>query len=127
MENPLGIDIANPVLSWVCDGGVKQNAYQIIAKCGSETVWNSGKTESSNQSVRYGGNPAKPKERVHWSVKLWDETNAGGEIASSWFEMGLDAWKAKWIDPELPHEEAERQPASYLMICTQFSGHVQKE
>lgn len=114
MENPLGIDIANPVLSWVCDGGVKQKAYQLIAKCGGEIVWNSGKVESSNQSVRYGGSPAKARERIYWSVKLWDENDAGGEIESAWFEMGLDSWNAKWIDPELPHETDERQPASYL-------------
>ena len=25
-----------------------------------------------------------------------------------------ERWQAKWIDPELPHEEKERQPASVL-------------
>ena len=25
-----------------------------------------------------------------------------------------DRWEAKWIDPELPHDEKERQPASVL-------------
>ena len=68
ITNPLGIDIANPVLSWVCDRGIKQTAYQIVAKCNDKTVWNSGKVESSAQSVRYGGSPAKAKERIHWSV-----------------------------------------------------------
>ena len=114
MENPLGIDVGNPLLSWVCSGGVKQTAFQIIAKCNGEIIWNSGKVESSNQSVRYGGSPAKDRERIYWSVKLWDENDAGGEIESAWFEMGLDSWSAKWIDPELPHETDERQPASYL-------------
>lgn len=114
MTNPLGIGIANPMLSWVCEGGVKQTAYQIVAKCDGETIWNSGKVESSCQSVRYGGSPAKAKEQIYWSVKLWDENSEGGEIESARFEIGLDTWKAKWIDPELPHEEAERQPASYL-------------
>ena len=114
MENPLGIDVGCPTLSWVCDGGVKQTAYQIIAKCGGEIVWNSGKVESSDQSVRYGGSPAKARDRIYWSVKLWDENGEGGEIESAWFEMGLDSWNAKWIDPELPHETETRQPASYL-------------
>ena len=26
-------------------------------------------------------------------------------------------WLAKWIDPELPHDETKRQPASYLRRC----------
>ena len=39
MTNPLGIGIANPMLSWVCEGGVKQTAYQIGAKCDGETIW----------------------------------------------------------------------------------------
>lgn len=43
MENPLGIDVGNPLLSWVCSGGVKQTAFQIIAKCNGEIIWNSGK------------------------------------------------------------------------------------
>lgn len=114
MINPLSIGIVNPMLSWICDGGVKQTAYQIIAKCGGEIVWNSGKVESSAMCVRYGGASAKAKERIYWSVKLWDENGVGDEIESAWFEMGLDSWKAKWIDPELPHETEERQPASYF-------------
>ena len=28
-----------------------------------------------------------------------------------------EKWMAKWIDPELPHDEAKRQPASYLRRC----------
>ena len=27
------------------------------------------------------------------------------------------AWQARWIDPELPHEKTERQPASVLRRC----------
>jgi alpha-L-rhamnosidase len=114
MVNPLGIGIGNPVLSWTCEGGVKQTAYQIIAKCGGQIVWNSEKVESSQMSVRWGAAPAKAKERIYWSIKLWDENDEGGEIESAWFEMGVDRWQAKWIDPELPHEEIERQPASVL-------------
>ena len=31
MVNPLGIDVRHPDLSWICDGGVRQSAYRIIA------------------------------------------------------------------------------------------------
>ena len=44
--NPLGIDVKNPLLSWNCEGGVKQTAYRIVAKNGDAVAWDSGKVES---------------------------------------------------------------------------------
>lgn len=116
MANPMGIGIPNPILSWVCEGGVTQTAYQIVAKSGGAIVWDSGKIESSQMSVRYGGSPAKAREQIEWSVTLWDENGENGEETSASFEMGLTdgSWKAIWIDPELPHEETQRQPSSVL-------------
>lgn len=116
MVNPIGLQTINPTLSWVCDGGITQTAYQIIAKSGDAIVWNSGKVASSQMAVPYGGSAAKAREKIDWSVKLWDENDADGEIETASFEMGLidGSWKARWIDPELPHEEAQRQPSSVL-------------
>ncbi len=37
LQNPIGIDIRHPRLQWICEGGVKQTAYQI----GTEK-WDSG-------------------------------------------------------------------------------------
>ena len=48
LRNPLGIDIVQPRFSWNCEGGVKQTSYQIITKVNDETVWDSGKVESSS-------------------------------------------------------------------------------
>lgn len=116
MVNPIGLQTINPTLSWVCDGGITQTAYQIIAKSGDAIVWNSGKVASSQMAVPYGGSAAKAREKIDWSVKLWDENDADGEMETASFEMGLidGNWKAIWIDPELPHEEAQRQPSSVL-------------
>ena len=116
MVNPIGLQTINPTLSWVCDGGITQTAYQIIAKSGDAIVWNSGKVASSQMAVPYGGSAAKEREKIDWSVKLWDENDADGEMETASFEMGLidGSWKARWIDPELPHEEAQRQPSSVL-------------
>ena len=116
MVNPIGLQTINPTLSWVCDGGITQTAYQIIAKSGDAIVWNSGKVASSQMAVPYGGSAAKAREKIDWSVKLWDENDADGEMETASFEMGLidGNWKARWIDPELPHEEAQRQPSSVL-------------
>ena len=116
MENPLGISIQNPVLSWVCEGGITQSAYQIVAKFGEEILWDSGKVESSQMAACYGGSALQPRQHITWSVTLWDEQHQIGETETACFEMGITdgSWKASWIDPELPHEKAERQPASVL-------------
>ena len=79
LRNPLGIDITTPRLYWNCEGGSKQTAYQIIAKVNGKTVWNSGKVESSSMThIPYAGRTLNSRERVHWSVKLWDENGMGG-------------------------------------------------
>ena len=66
LQNPLGLDISCPKFYWQCEGGIKQTAYQIIAKAGEETVWNSGKVESSTMThISYAGRPLKSRERVH--------------------------------------------------------------
>ena len=114
LRNPIGIDIVQPRFSWNCEGGVKQTTYQIIAKVNGETVWNSGKVESSSMThIPYGGRELKSRERVNWSVKLWDENREGGEISHSFFEMGLlDAtdWKAKWVTGNYKVKKSERYP-----------------
>ena len=116
MVNPLGLQTANPTLSWNCADGITQTAYQIIAKSKNRIVWDSGKVASSQMSVEYGGSAAGARERIDWSVTLWDENGEPGQPESAWFEMGLmdGSWEAKWIDPELPHEEKPGQPASVL-------------
>lgn len=101
LKDPIGIDIARPRLFWNCDGGKKQTAYQIIAKCDGRQVWDTGKVMSSRMThILYEGEPLQSRQRVYWSVKLWDENGEGGEISTAFFEMGLlekTDWKAKWI------------------------------
>ena len=115
LRNPLGLDIVKPRLSWNCEGGRKQTAYQIIAKVNGETVWNSGKIESASMiHIPYGGRDLKSRERVNWSVKLWDENGEGGEISHSFFELGLleaSDWKARWITGNYKAKKSERCPA----------------
>ena len=114
LQKPLGIDIPVPRLYWNCEGGVRQTAYQIIAQVNGETVWNSGKVESSSMThIPYGGPELHSRERVDWSVKLWDENGEGSEISHSFFEMGLldtSDWKAKWITGNYKVKRKERYP-----------------
>lgn len=128
LRDPLGIDITAPRLYWNCKGGIKQTAYQIIAKIGNETVWNSGKVVSASMThIPYGGPELHSRERVCWSVKLWDENGEGGQISHSFFEMGLlDAadWKAQWITGNYRVKKSERYPADCFRKKIAVTGTV---
>ena len=114
LRNPIGIDILEPRFSWNCETGQKQTAYQIVAKVNGETIWNSGKVKTSSMThIPYEGRALKSRERVNWSVKLWDENGESGEISHSFFELGLLAdsdWKAKWISGNYRVKKCARYP-----------------
>lgn len=125
MVNPLGIDVRHPDLSWICDGGVRQSAYRIIAeelsgKKGAENrkvIWDSGKISSSAMQVRFP-EELESRQRIGWKVELWDEKEqTEGWSEEAFFEMALldrTEWKAQWIDPEEERLSEPYQPASYL-------------
>ena len=114
LVNPIGIDIVAPRLYWNAEGGTKQTAYQIIAKSGGKIIWNTGKVASSRMThILYEGQPMHSREKVYWSVKLWDENGEGGEISTGSFEMGLlenTDWEAKWIAGNYKVKKSERYP-----------------
>ena len=119
LENPLGIDVRKPVLTWSDSDGVAQTAYQIIAFSNDEEVWNTGKVISNAMQAVYDG-PADSRHRVEWKVRLWDETGKSGDWSEpAWFEYAfLDncEWIAKWINPEIEaFDQEQNQPASYLV------------
>ena len=114
LTEPLGLGIAAPQFSWNCEGGIKQTAYQIIAKRKNELVWDSGKVASSAMThVAYAGSPLHSREHITWTVTLWDENGVPGEPASSWFELGLlhpSDWTAKWISGNYKPNKKQRYP-----------------
>lgn len=118
LENPIGLGISKPRFYWQCEGGIKQTAYQIIAKANGETVWNSGKVESPSMThIPYAGRELKSRERIYWSVKLWDENGVGGEISSAWFELGLlenTDWTAQWICGDYKPNPKHRYPVDHF-------------
>ena len=84
---------------WNCEGGKKQIAYRIVATSDGKTVWDSGKVLSSSMRAEYPKAPLS-RQRVEWTVTLWDENDKEGESATAFFEYGLLSpadWKAKWI------------------------------
>lgn len=103
MYAPLGIDVQHPVLSWCCEGGIHQSAFQIIAGRGAEILWDSGVRKSAQMNCRYEL-PLHSRERISWKVRLWDENNEPGPWSEeAVFELGITdhaEGNAKWINPE---------------------------
>ncbi len=117
LKNPLGIDSTMPYISWNCEGGKKQTAYELRAVCGGEAFWNTGKVQSGEMHLRMGAE-AKSRQRISYQIRLWDETDSAGPWSEeAFYEMGLLAesdWSAGWINPEPVCDPQLHKPASYL-------------
>jgi alpha-L-rhamnosidase len=111
-ENPLGIDVRKPRLSWVLKSnrrGSKQTAYQIIVSRredkqspGEGDLWDSGKVAADDLTqVIYEGLAMQSRIRCHWRVRVWDEQDLPSDwSAPAHWEMGLlepEDWEAQWI------------------------------
>jgi len=111
---PLGLGTPEPEFMWQCLGGVKQTAYRITASVGGETVWDTGKVLSSQMThIPYKGRHLTSRDRVEWSVRLWDENDMPGECSGSVFELGLllpEDWQAKWISGSYRVNKKQRYP-----------------
>ncbi|WP_312333413.1 alpha-L-rhamnosidase [Sphingobacterium sp.] len=110
LVNPLGIDAANPRLSWRLDdqrNGALQSAYQLFVGQDSlaliqetDGVWDSGKQLSSAMLVPYNGASLTPRTKYFWKVKVWDKEGLSTSSAIASFEtgmMGRDIWEGRWI------------------------------
>ena len=83
IENPLGIDIQNPVLGWKLQSDERsqyQTAFEIMVatsendlKQEKSLVWKSGKKISSqNNNVGYAGKKLQSFTRYYWKVRVYD-------------------------------------------------------
>jgi alpha-L-rhamnosidase len=112
LKNPLGIGTAIPRLSWELKPlmrGASQSAWRIVAAStqedilsGSYDLWDSGRTESSqNIHIEYPGKPLASGRIVWWRVMAWGaEGIATGWSAPACFEIGLLSdrdWHGEWI------------------------------
>ena len=114
LTEPLGLGNSKPRFYWNAEGGVTQTAYQIVCKRNGETVWDSGKVDSSSMShITYSGSCLQSRDIVIWAVRLWDENGEPGEVSESCFELGLleqTDWTAKWISGNYKPEPRRRYP-----------------
>lgn len=111
--DPIGIDITQPRLFWNVTGANKQTAYSITAQSEGRVIWQSGKIPSSRMRAEYAGPALQSRQRVEWSITLWDENDQPGPQSSAFFEMGLlhpSDWSAKWITADLRINKKLRYP-----------------
>ena len=112
LTSPLGIDRAEPRLSWVIplgERGLVQSAYQVLVADSSEalaadrgSLWSPGKVQSSqSQWVPYAGKPLAKGARCWWKVRVWDQNGASSPWSKpAFFSVGpLSAadWRGEWI------------------------------
>ena len=116
LTNPLGTAFRNPRLTWNCQGGIRQTAYQIVTD-----TWDSGRVETSSMHAEYPL-PLHDRERVTWRVRLWDETGTPGDWSEAFFEQGITSWQAKWITGNY-HVRPERR---YPVDCFRKTFSVEK-
>jgi alpha-L-rhamnosidase len=112
LDNPLGIDVSNPRLSWVLgssERGQVQTAFQVLVASDRKNLdrnigdlWDSGKVSSDQSTlVPYAGKPLKSGMACFWKARAWDKNGTPSPYSTSAFwSMGLlspSDWKGKWI------------------------------
>ncbi len=125
LHNPLGIDAAQPRLSWILPldkPGQRQTAYQVLVGSredllaeGKADLWDSGKVASDQSSlVVYAGKPLASKMRCFWKVQVWDKDGQAWPWSETAFwTMGLLApedWKGQWIGADWMKDNAGPLP-----------------
>lgn len=113
MREPLGIGDTSPVFSWNAEGGIRQTAYILKAERDGQIIFDTGKVVSGAMRARYAGKPLKSRDRIAWTVRLFDENGLEGEESSSGFEMGLlspSDWEASWIKGDYRADGKKRYP-----------------
>jgi alpha-L-rhamnosidase len=131
--NPLGVDVAQPRLSWQLQSsrtGTMQAAYQMRASPtpalagGQADVWCSDEVATDrSQLLPWPGPTLQPQQRVYWQVRVQDDQGLwSGWSPVAFFETGLLGasqadWAkagAEWIGAPTPTDPAVEQPVTYL-------------
>lgn len=79
--------------------------------------------------ILYEGRPLRSRERLVWTVILWDENDLPGESSESFFEMGLlepGDWKASWIAGDVVLKKHKRYPADCFCKTFHLSKNVKR-
>lgn len=127
--NPIGIDTDAPRLFWNVKGAKNQTAYQVTARSAEKMIWDSGKVSSASMRLQYAGPALQSRQRVDWTVTLWDEDDKPGEATSAFWEMGLlqpSDWTAKWITADLKINKKVRYPVDCFKKIFKVNKEVKR-
>lgn len=111
MENPLGIDVSQPRLSWRIESdqqNVMQTAYHILVASSPELLaqdkgdcWDSGKVDTdASQWNLYQGIKLKRNAPYYWKVKVYTNKGESNWSSPASWSMGLlneADWQGQWI------------------------------
>ena len=89
------------VLSWAAVSDLedsRQSAYQAVLKKGESVLYDSGWTETDEQSVSIGV-PLPKGEEIEWTLRIRDNHGNTSEEARAAFFIGDIRWTADWIAP----------------------------
>lgn len=111
--NPLGVETANPSLSWQLKSDARnqmQTAYRILVSDtegglakNEGTIWDSGKQISDKSiQVEYKGKTLKSAQKYYWKIMVWDAKGKTSDWSTiAFWQMGLlkeaDWGGAAWI------------------------------
>ncbi len=134
LENPLGLDLLAPHLSWQSDSAERnwrQTAYDILVASSAESlqagqadIWDSGKIDSAESvGIEYRGPTLQSQKRYYWKVRVWDAAGQVSESTSTaWWETGLlhaADWKAKWIRWNNLEDADDRKEIRWIWVAGQ--------
>jgi alpha-L-rhamnosidase len=131
-ENPLGIDVLRPRLSWKLASEQRvaaQAAHQIVVTETSNVLWDTGKVRSPQSiHVPYGGSVLRSGQRCTWQVRVWDSHDRPSAWSEpAWWEMGMlhpSDWHAQWIAPGWQEDKSTERPCPYLRTTFAVDGSV---
>lgn len=112
-SSPLGIDIAQPRLSWIAQSSQrsdKQTAYHLLIassaallNANTGDLWDSGIVSGANTQIFYAGQSLHTAQQVFWKVQVWNKAGASSAWSSNttWTTglMTTNDWGGVWITP----------------------------
>ena len=116
LDNPLGLGIRSPRITWDLEGLVKQQAFEIKYKINggkekTKTVYSSSMNFQFSESFN-------SRDLVEFKIRVADEKYKWSDYSETHhFEMGLlnqDEFKAKWITGDYKPNEKDRYPVDYF-------------
>jgi alpha-L-rhamnosidase len=136
MKMPLGIDVAQPALSWTIQDarrGVVQTDYRVLVASSEELLskeqadlWDSGEVKSEQSHlIRYAGKPLVSRQRCFWKVQVKTVADDGKPTprvwsAPSWWEMGLlkpSDWQGSWIQSAACQPMSDDSARLWTRMC----------